>query len=1657
MYTSAKLRLHAGAFLLTCLLLLVTAVSHAQLSADFEVNRAGGCAPVTIFFTNTTTGASAAAKYKWEFGNGSTSQVPSNVAATFKEEKTYTVTLTVTDGGQVATRQKTVTAYKKPTIDFSYVPSGGCIPVAVSFTSSSTPGDGSIASYLWDYGDGTTEEGANLQQVSHTYDFAQKASVSLTVTNSFGCFATLEKAQIVDAKGGVKAAFTANKTGLCRTDEVVQFEDKSTPLGTYTYLWEFGDGQTSTEKAPSHVYNQQGVFPVKLTVTPANGCPGIAQKDSFIHVSSFTADFEAPQVSCEGSQVLLVNKSLPLPTSSRWEFENLPPVSTTRDQVTVTFPTAGPQQVKLTNMYGACSETVTKTVDIAAKPQAQPFDAVFTTACGAPATLNFRDNTPGAVAWQWNLDGDAARVPESTEQAPVYTYNKNGQYRVRLQVANAAGCIDSVFKTVTVKNQVIRITVTKSTSTGVPGISCAPFTMDFATTSTDPIKSYNWILNDVPVSTSATPQLSFSTLGTYTLKLEYTTEGGCTGVATYPTIAYYQQPVVDFASQSGTTICGNSPVQFSSNVVSGTATQWRWNFGQGAASVGTGATTTYKYTSGGTFDVTLVASNGGCETKVTKPAYITVLPPFPDIAAAKNACLDNRGTVTFTQASKQVLSGEWDFGDGTRLPFDAAATEIKHAYSRSGAYNVVLTATNGQCVVKDSLTAYVLLKQAPTLTTARTQICSNESLQVTVAGLEANPYAPNPNYKLTKFIYGDGTDFAGTGVNLEQLWKAPFSATLGGFELKDNLKAVVRSEYFGCFDTTNVVPLDVRGPAASFSLAASAFCFNKPVVFTDKSRAGNNVPIKTWEWNFGDNTTVTNTTGNAVTHAYAGPGNYVATLKVTDEEGCFAVFKAADTLRASGPQAKAAASDTSVMVGSTVNFYNRTLDYNSTDTKVKWFFTDGTTSTLENPVKKYTVGQVDSVRLVASSATTGCTDEAIVAVKVKIVNVAFTTTTKYQNGDQCPPLLARFTNTSVNIDSFYWDFGDGSAAGKTYSPSHTYEKPGEYTVKLYGYAGNLEDNVQTIIHVAGPTATLSADKLFGCNSQTVTLKADIKDATTFIWNMGDGTLKQVQDQTVVHTYASPGVYQPSLILNDNSGCASSFELADTIVIDSLAVSLKNSDTKFCDEAEINFVPEIRSIAADEAGKELTYRWDFGTGRAGDIQTVRDASFHYSQPGDYTVKLQVVSPYGCRQEVSLPIQVNPTPKAGITGPDNVCVDAPATFKGTVDVSGPVEWKWSFGNGNRPEVQNPEPQYFSEADEEQPIRLVVKSKGCTDTARAILAINPRPRLEISASKTNLCPNETVQLTAEGGSSRTWSPARWLSDATDKNPKAKPQATIMYTVTNVSSKGCTNTDSILLTVATKFDLISNDTSVCMGRSVQLNAAGGDVYLWSAANMAEINDVHSPRPVVTPTATSGHTDYTVKVVDSLGCFPQETVIRVNINPLPSVNAGPDAEVLAASPYQLQPTASSDVTKWRWLPADYLDCNTCPSPTATPKSPITYGVRVLNQYGCEATDTVNIRLFCNGAGQVYIPNAFTPNYDGKNDVFYIKGMGISNIKSLQIFNRWGDVVFLKTNFAIDDRSAGWNGMYKNQLVPTGTYIYFVELQCGEETFQQKGTVTVVY
>ena len=142
----------------------------------------------------------------------------------------------------------------------------------------------------------------------------------------------------------------------------------------------------------------------------------------------------------------------------------------------------------------------------------------------------------------------------------------------------------------------------------------------------------------------------------------------------------------------------------------------------------------------------------------------------------------------------------------------------------------------------------------------------------------------------------------------------------------------------------------------------------------------------------------------------------------------------------------------------------------------------------------------------------------------------------------------------------------------------------------------------------------------------------------------------------------------------------------------------------------------------------------------------------------------------------------------------------------------------------------------------------------------------------------------------------------------------------------------------------------------------------------------------------------------------------------------------MVGSSLTLLPVFSQDVTGYSWSPSSYLDCTDCPFPVATPREPIAYTITVRNDQQCEASDTRMINLLCNNES-VFVPNTFTPNDDGVNDIFYPRGNGIKSVKHLRVYNRWGQLIFERLNFNTDDRNAGWDGTFKGQKLSPDVYV----------------------
>jgi gliding motility-associated-like protein len=1652
---------HLNRLLIFCVLALSCFVGKAQLNVDFTTDKEGGCSPLTISFTNTTTGASASATYSWDLGNGNTSTLK-NPGATYRDEQTYTIILTVKDGAQTVSKSKQITVYKKPVVDFQPSATKGCVPLAVTFTSNSTAGDGTIKDYFWDYGDGSTQK-TTAAITSHTYTAAQKSAVALTVTNIYGCFNTLQKPDLIDASPGITVSFTADKTVVCKTSDAVKFTNTSTGPSNITYAWDFGDGNTSTDKEPSYTYNQKGTFTVKLTVSSAAGCSQTITKTNYINVANFTSNFDVPALICQNISATFTNRSTPTPSGSTWQF-NSSFFGYGTNSANYQFNIAGPYTIKLTNTFGTCQDVVTKDIVVKESPKLNGFIANMGGVCGAPVTVQFSDTSAAAVSWLWNFNWPYSSNTATTKNA-TYTYTSQGNYTAALTITDASGCSTTKTHTINATKPIVYINIV--TSNGInPGSSsgCEGLTATFAANPANDITDYKWEFGDGGTSTAAQPQHTFTGSGTYSVKLSYTTVSGCKDVVYYNSVYVYKKPDVDFTSQQGTTICGNTPVTFTAtSPTNNLGSNWLWLVNnQYVSSTSYNSQFVYQFTTDTTYTITLIASNSGCRDTVVKKDYIKVLPPFPKIQTVTNTCAGTRGQVTFKEASKKALQYSWDFGDGSApVTYSTSQPSINHTYNNTGTYKVVLTTVNGQCSLRDSTTAYVLLKQAPQLSSTQTEVCGSDKLNIVLKNYEVNPYPTYysyySQYGITRIEYGDNTAFTGTTSSSSSYWTTPYQVTLQNLDNgKRDLRVITNSAYFNCLDTTNFITLKIKGPVAKLNIISNNVCYKTPIVFTDSSKGTNNIPIKKWEWNYGNGRTDTYTAvRNPISYVYQDPGQFNVTLKVTDDEGCSATTPSyTNYATVNGPKAMFSYSPASITPGSTVTFNNNTNNYNSYNTQYKWLFKDGTTSTNYTTTKFYPVTGTDTVRLIAVNPTNGCRDTAIQPIIIKNVNAAFTYTTSYVNNNSCPPVIVRFTNTSVNVVSVSWNFGDGSKADNQNFPSHTYYKPGVYNVTLYAKAPNgTIDSVVQSITVKGPYAILKADVLSGCGSQTVTLTAEVKNATSFTWDFGDGAIQQSSDTFSVHTYVTPGVYIPALILKDAGGCSATSEMTDKVIIDTLNVKMQRTPLHVCDSALVAFDATIKSLAVDKLQQTLSYQWNFGTGAAGDTADTKAASFLFSTPGRYPVSLKVTSPYGCYKEVIDTVEVFARAKGSIAGPAEICESSSATFTGSSNLnSTAITYAWNFNNGNSSPGQNPAAQLYNNAGTYQ-VQLVVNNNGCYDTSMHSLVVRAQPIINVSPKTATVCLGKSIQLTAGGGNTFSWSNTAGLSDYTVSHPIATPATNTKYIVEVTNAYGCKNKDTASIFVQGPITVkLPADTAVCNGNSVQLTATGAATYTW-INNTIGLSNTTISNPIATPASA---TTYTVVGTDAFQCFTSTASVNVNVVPSPSVNAGADLTVQTGSVIKLKAQSSSDATKWSWTPADYLSCANCQSPSSAPRSDISYVVKAENQYGCTAYDTVNVKLVC-AQSNVFIPTAFTPNKDLTNDVFYIKGSGVKMIKFLKIFNRSGYVVFEKTNFNIDDRSAGWDGKNNGYEVPPGAYVYITDMVCDTgEIFSYKGTVVVI-
>ncbi|MEO6948666.1 MAG: PKD domain-containing protein [Ginsengibacter sp.] len=1579
--------------------------SEGQLVANFKSTPTGGCSPLYVEFQDLSTGN--AIKWVWDLGNNTTAEVR-NPTTTYFATGTYTIILKIFNAAgdsSVLVRKKYIEVSPIPNVDFSASKTEDCSPLEIEFKDLSDGKSDVITKWEWDFGDGNIGAGNNP---THIYKNGGDYNVSLKITNKNGCKNFLTKKSFIKIYPQPVAEFTSKFAGSCSAPASVLFSSVDDGKGSANidYKWNFGDGKTGSGSNPIHIYNA-GEYDVTLVATNQFGCSDTLKKLNYLSVGKIKAQFSAPESGCIGTKIDFKNMTSPTPQSVFWDFGD--GTFSTDEFASNSYKITGIYFVKLVVKYGNCEGSVVKRIEIK-KSLHLDFEASKLFSCTAPLTVDFTNLTPGENNYKWYFsEQDSADTKDAK-----YTYTREGEYSVRL-IGSNAGCSDTLIRT-----GLIKIGKPEA-KLNLPADGCVPFTHQFSASITPfiEIKSYRWDFGDGHGSDLATPFHEFKVPGSYTISLTYTTSDGCVNyvemqdgvkTGTPPSVKFDADPLSSCAKDFITftnlsTNVGNSP-------------KWKWEFGDGGTSFEKNPK--HIFQNAGMFNVKLIVTNNGCPGEFVKSVYID--PPVAEFIYKQDCNILKK--VQFSDKSIGADKWEWNFGDGNT----SQDKNPSHQYTDKGNYQVSLTVSNNKsgCSFTKQMEILVI-HESPKIILDKIESCKNTPIKFSAEGV--NP----SNIKTYTWNFGDTSKpkaVSSTSTLHSYTSAGEFNVSL---TIKDNNNC---ETIF-----TKEDPVKISGLTAIFGMSDTVICKNDQVSFFDSSYNHDSTGIVSWEWNFGDGSIIKNIENVPVIHHYSDTGFFSVKLKISNEKGCSESITRKNLVRV--PYVNANFSfDPLSCTYQKVDFKNLSI---AESPVYLWNLGDSITSSEVNVSHQYKEEGVYSVSL-ALMDKNGCKSDTTRINAINILNPIAKFSVD-NNFSTCPPLIVKFENSSKNYKSYEWNFGDNTNS-KVLNPGHFYGSAGKFksVLTVYGGKGCIARDT-TEIEIKGPSGSFTYDILKGCVPMVVNFQSKTVGSVSSIWDFNDGNSSKKPDGNISHIYQGHGFYEPKLILTDAEGCQVPIVGTDTIKVYDVEAKF-TYENRVCDKRESQF--HNNSSSNDEI---IKYHWNFGDNT---FSSEKNPNKIYENAGDYNTVLYVISKEGCKDTTDLNymVTVNKTPEIDIIGNSEVCLFSGIKFSGLnskTDFS-PVSWKWDFGNG-----KSGDSQYPSQLTYNSPGRYTVKAMaagehGCSDTSFHFVDVYDLPDLHITGEKV-ICLNGSTTLSVTGAYNYSWTNATSLSCTDCASPVASPDSSIQYKVIGVSNKGCRSVDSVLVKVKQPFKIIVSDKStLCVGETAQLFAKGAENYSWTPA--FSINDARSSNPVASPAIT---TTYMVVGQDNMKCFSDTGYVPIEVFKYPIVDAGEDKTINSGSTIDLIPFISPDVTNVVWQPNNgIIKNNNSGAITIKPVQTTTYSIAVKNNGGCLALDKVTVFVLCNNAN-IFIPNTFSPNGDGVNDVFFPRGKGVFKIKNIRVFDRWGQVVFERSNIMANDITTGWNGTYNGRKLGAEVFVYMVTLVCeNNESIHLKGDLTLI-
>jgi len=537
-------------------------------------------------------------------------------------------------------------------------------------------------------------------------------------------------------------------------------------------------------------------------------------------------------------------------------------------------------------------------------------------------------------------------------------------------------------------------------------------------------------------------------------------------------------------------------------------------------------------------------------------------------------------------------------------------------------------------------------------------------------------------------------------------------------------------------------------------------------------------------------------------------------------------------------------------------------------------------------------------------------------------------------------------------------------------------------------------------------------------------------------NSAGTTIFNTTETVATYTFADTGLYNIRLVINRDQPCSDS------------AISLARvypgflpgfNYTGICFNKPTNFTNTTTTVY----GAVDSWKWDFGDLTfADDTSSQKNPLYTYKSMGIKTAVLTTGNSNGCVDTATRIISIFDKPPLNLAFADTlICASDKVQLK--AEGSGLYTWTPAVNivNSNTasptvsPVVTT---RYYADLNDQ----------GCLNRDSVLVRVTDHVDLT-AMNDTIICQGDPIQLrVTSDGFQYSWTPARQMENANVPNPIAVTITATTYEVTAMIGS-CSAKDQVKVTpVPYPFVNVGADTVICFNTVAQLHGiTDGSLYKWSpAAFLANANTLN---PVANPPATA---TYALTVFDTKGC-PKAGIDSVQITVLPDINpfAGNDTTIVIDQDLQLNATGG---TRYVWSPDISLSSFDISNPVVRfnePSEGLQYTVFVYNEAGCVDSAFIKIKVFAT-LPSVFVPNAFTPNNDGKNDILRPIAAGMKNIEYFSVYNRWGRLMFSTNN-----ERKGWDGSVNGTPQDPGTFVWMVKATDykGAQYFK-KGTVTLL-